>query len=172
MSDWTTAIEEAYASSTADVIYHTLELRHPSFTTPVRVVSHETGISATLENDAPQNPGEVVAFEALAFDFHLPDQVDQGQVPEISITLDNVARLLVPYLDQALGGSDPIMLTYRPYLQSDLARPHLNPPLTLVLRSVSVDQSQVSARAGVESVNARRWPRGDYTSEAFPSLVT
>jgi len=44
------ALKEAYASAPSDlVIYHTLELRHPSFTSPIRVVRDYADLVATLE---------------------------------------------------------------------------------------------------------------------------
>ena len=59
MSDDTlsAAIKEAYAVAPSDVvIYHTLEIRHSSFATPIRVVRDNATLSATLEaGDAPDN---------------------------------------------------------------------------------------------------------------------
>ena len=55
MTDLTTALREAYASAPTDVvIYHTLELYHPSFTQAIRVVRDFEPLQATLERERPQ----------------------------------------------------------------------------------------------------------------------
>ena len=47
------AIIEAYATAPTDqVIYHTLELWHPIFTAPIRVVRDNAAISAMIEASA------------------------------------------------------------------------------------------------------------------------
>ena len=49
------ALKEAYASAPAsEVILHTLELRHPSFTQPIRVVRDHAEFTCFLEADAPE----------------------------------------------------------------------------------------------------------------------
>ena len=51
------ALKEAYASAPANVvIYHTMELRHPAFTAPIRVVRDYAPLTATLEATAPADP--------------------------------------------------------------------------------------------------------------------
>ncbi|MGN2393239.1 DUF1833 family protein, partial [Pelomicrobium sp. G1] len=54
----TAAIREAYASAPAnEIVYHTLELRHPSFTQPLRVVRDWDTLTARLEESAPVDAG-------------------------------------------------------------------------------------------------------------------
>ena len=68
------AIKEAYASAPANVIiYHTMELWHPAFTDPIRVVRDYDDLTATLESTAPRNAGESVTFIAFNFDFTKPE---------------------------------------------------------------------------------------------------
>ena len=61
MTDLTTALKEAYASAPTNVIiYHTLELYHPSFTQAIRVVRDFDPLQATLESTAPRDASHSV----------------------------------------------------------------------------------------------------------------
>lgn len=165
------ALKEAYASAPAvEVIMHTLELRHPSFDEPVRVVRDQSDFVAYLEDDAPENPGEQVTFVAFAFDFTMPDVVKSSS-PEIEIVLDGISGEIVQYLDTAAQSGELIEVTYRPYLASDTSGPSMNPPLTLVIRSVTADVFRVRARAGYADLANRKFPNEVYDTERFPGLV-
>ena len=165
------ALQEAYASApSSEVILHTLEIRHASFTQPIRVVRDYNSLTATLEADAPQNPGEEVTFIAAAFDIKLPE-VTKATSPEIEISLDNVTGELIGYLDAAAQTPDLIEVTYRPYILSDLSGPQMNPPLTLVVRSVTADMFRVKARAGYADLSNRKFPNEVYTASRFAGLA-
>lgn len=172
------ALAAAYASAPeADVLLDTLEFRHASFVTAglpyaVRVVNDHTELLAYLEDDAPLNPGEEVTFTPTRFTLTRPSETDSGSTPELEITVDNAARILVPYLDAVKESRDPIMITWRPYLASDLTAPHMLPVLTLSLTSVNLDMSQVVARAGFGNMVNRRFPALEYLSTKHPGLVT
>lgn len=164
------ALTEAYASApAAEVILHTLEIRHPSFTQPIRVVRDYHDFTATLEADAPIDPGQAVTFIAMAFDFVLPE-VAQATSPEIEISLDNASGEIVAYLDAAAQTPDLIEVTYRPYLASDPSGPQMNPPLTLVIRTVTADVFRVRARAGFADLSNRKFPNEVYDTERFAGL--
>ncbi|MES2180731.1 MAG: DUF1833 family protein [Pseudomonadota bacterium] len=173
------AIAEAYASAPENsVILNTLEFRHPNFIDPdtgaiiaIRVVNDHVDLNATLEATAPANAGQTVLFKAVRFSFKRPSETDGASLPEITITVSNVARILIPYLDQAKESRTPIEVTYRPYLASDLTGPHMNPPLTLTLRSVNADMNNVTAQAGFGDLVNRRFPKTDYTAKKFPGLT-
>lgn len=165
------AIAEAYASApAAEVILHTLELRHPSFTTPLRVVNDHRDLTATLEADAPQDPGAAVLFVAFSFRFKLPD-VQKSGMPEIEIEIDNVSRDVLDYIDQAANSADLIEVTYRPYLESDTSAPQMDPPITLVLHDVDADVFSIRGRASFGDYGNRRFPGEWYDAQRFPGLV-
>lgn len=174
MSDFTLeeALKEAYASApSSEVILHTLEIRHSDFTQPIRVVRDYNDFDAYLESDAPENPGELVTFIAMSFDFIMPE-VSKSTSPEIEISLDNVSGEIIGYLDSAAQSPDLIEVTYRPYLLSDISGPQMNPPLTLVIRSVTADVFRVRAVAGYADLSNRKFPNEVYTSERFAGLST
>ena len=165
------ALAEAYASAPQnDVILHTLEFRHTSFTTPIRVVRDHADHTLTLEATAPLNPSTAVAFTAFAFNFTLPDVTEKGN-PEIVIAIDNVSAEIIGYIDAAAQTASLIEVTYRPYLSSDPSTPQMDPPLTLTVREIEADVFQVRARAGFPNLGARKFPNQTYTSERFPGLI-
>jgi hypothetical protein len=171
------AISSAYASAPeTEVLLDTLEFRHASFVAAglpyaARVVNDHTNLLAYLEPDAPIDPGAEVTFYATRFLLARPSETDSGSTPEIEITVDNAARVLVPYLDAAKESRDPIQVTWRPYLPSDLTAPHITPPLTLSLRAVSVNMNQVVARAGFGNMTNRRFPALEYLATKHPGLA-
>lgn len=165
------AIKEAYASAPANVvIYHTLELRHPAFSSPIRVVRDYADLTATLEATAPVDPSTAVTFTRFAFDFTKPEVSSVG-VPQITITMDNVDRAIVANIEAALTTTDLVQVTYREYLSSDLTVPANNPPLSMTIMSVTADVFKVTAVAGFPDMMNRRFPSLEYSAEVFPGLV-
>ena len=171
------AIQEAYAHAPTDaIILHTLELRHPDFRddsgnpTAIRVVRDQKDLEARLELEAPMDSGEWVTFVAMGFELDLP-AVDTTPLPEIVVTLDNVSREIVRYLDVAAESQSFIEITYRPYLSNDLDGPQMDPPITLVLSEVEVDVQRVTARARMMDIGNKAFPSRTYTAREFPGLT-
>lgn len=164
-SSLTAAIEEAYASAPADeIIYHTLEFNHPSFASPIYVVRDRTDLTATLETAA------TVTFVGYAFDFRLPE-LSQAAAPEIIISIDNVGREIIGYLDLAAQSADYITVTYRPYLSTNLAAPQMIPPLSLVVRDVTADVFKIECRATFGDFANRKFPNETYDAQRFAGLI-
>lgn len=167
----TQAIKEAYASAPAStIIYHTLELWHPSFTTPIRVVRDFADLTATLEATAPRNPGAAVTFVAFNFDFTKPE-VSAGGVPQITITMDNADRSIVANIEAALSSTGMVSVIYREYISTDLSAPQNNPPISMTILSVTADVFKVTATAGFLNLANKRFPTQEYSAEVFPGLV-
>lgn len=165
------AIKEAYASAPADVvILHTLELRHPDFVSPIRVVNDHANLTATLEATAPANPGAAVEFIRFAFRFTLPEVMTSG-MPEIEIEIDNLDPTIIGYIDAAAQSDELVEVTYRPYLSTDTSAPQMDPPLTLVLHDVEADVFAVRGRASFGDFGNYRFPTDLYDQERFPGLV-
>jgi hypothetical protein len=165
------AIQEAYASApAAEIVFHTLEFRHPEWGAPIRVVRGRDNLDATLEADAPLNPGELVTFTGFAFDLDLPEQGDSAS-PEISITIDNAGLEIEDALNLAILSTDPVQVTYRAYLESDTSAPSNNPPLTFTVARVPASQTQIQATAILGDFGNRRFPFEQYTATRFPGLV-
>ena len=167
----TQALKEAYAAAPSNVvILHTLELRHPNFTQPARVVNDHNDLLARLEASAPENPLEYVTFQAFAWQMTLPG-IDESASPEIVLVLDGVSDQIVKQLELAKQSQDVIEVTYRPFLSTDLSAPAMNPPLTLVMTQVTADSMRVTARVTYQDLANRAFPGIDYTAERFPGLI-
>lgn len=166
------ALKEAYASAPTDVvIINTLEIRHPAFTEPIRVVSDYVPVDAMLEIDAPANPGEVVTFQAFAFDLTLPELMDKG-VPELGIKIDNVSREIIQNIELAIPQPDKLEVTYRAYLSNDLlSGPHNDPPLHLTIVSIEADAVAITAKASIADFINKKFPSNEYDETRFPGLI-
>jgi hypothetical protein len=167
------AIKEAYASApTTSVILHTLEIYHPAFTEPIRVVRDRANVTATLESTAPRNASQSVEFVAFPFDI-LPPEVSVSGMPQCKIEIDNVSREILAQIEAAMavGGDDLITVIYRAFLSDDLSGPENDPPLTLTIVSLSATPFRITATAGFWNPNNRKFPSKVYDGERFPGLV-
>jgi len=165
------AIREAYVVAGDIPIYHTLEIRHATLTTPIRLVRDGEALTAYLEADAPADPGCEVTFLPYAFDFQRPEVGPNG-APQMPITIDNVGREITVALENAVASTTPVEITYREYLANDLTGPQNDPPIHLELKTVSANVFQVSAVAGFPDRATRKFPTLEYTAEDFPGLVS
>lgn len=165
------AIAEAYASAPVDqVIYHTLELWHPAFSAPIRVVRDFNSLDARIEASAARDAGDVVTFVGFAFDIVPPDQTTSG-LPQCVIEIDNVDRQILAQIDLAVQGAEQITAIYRAYLSDALLDgPENDPPMELTLISVSATPFRIRATAGFPDLLNVKFPKLDYDLETFPGL--
>lgn len=165
------ALKEAYASAPTNVIiYSTVELYHSAFGDPIRLVRDFNNLNATLESTAPRNAGQAVTFLGANFDFTKPE-VSTENVPQVTMTIDNVDRSIIYIIEKTLNSFEQIKLIYREYLNTDLSTPHNNPPLEMTIISISVDLFKVTAVAGFPNLTNKKFPTKEYTLEEFPGLV-
>lgn len=165
------ALAEAYASAPTDaVIYHTLEINHATFATPIRVVRDSADLDATLEADAPSDPSTEVTFTAYAFEI-VPPEVTLDGAPRLQIEIDNVSREILANIELAMSSRELLTVIYRAFLSSDLSGPQNDPPLSLTIFSISATPLRIRALAGFQDVANKRFPGEEYTAETFPGLV-
>lgn len=166
------ALKEAYASAPSDIIIvNTLEIRHPAFTAPIRVVSDFVSVTAKLEANAPLNAGEMVEFLPFAFELSLPEMTDKG-VPELGLRIDNVSREIMEHIELASPLPDKLEITYRAYLSNDLSSgPHNDPPLHLTIISIEADAVAITAKASVVDFINKKFPNQEYDENRFPGLI-
>lgn len=168
------AILEAYASAPVDqVIYHTLELWHPAFSAPIRVVRDHDPLDARIEAGAARDAGAVVTFAAYAFDIIPPDQTTTG-LPQCVIEIDNVSPEILSQVDLATTAPSPESITaiYRSYLSDLLDEgPENDPPLEMTLISVSAGIFRIRATAGFPDLLNRKFPGLDFDLATFPGLA-
>jgi hypothetical protein len=160
------AIREAYAVAPVNVvILDTLELSHPDFTEPVRVVLAYEDLTATLEDDVT-----LATFKAFAFTVTFPPMGDAAPAPEFVVRLDGISREIIEQLDLAVESGEKITMLYRAYLSTDLSGPQ-NTPKSLDLIYVRTDVFSVEARAALPNAANRPFPYEDYTARTFPGLA-
>jgi len=174
----TDALAEAAALAPADeIIHHTLEIRHPAFVDDagnadsIWVVQGTEELMAPIEASAPVRGGQVVRFVAFAFTFQLMP-IEPGTTPEIELTIDGVNRELVEHLDAAVASAVPIVVVYRPFLDSAIDDgPQMDPAPSFQLSDVhaSVTSVKAKARTGIDLRGS--FPRRNYTPADFPGLI-
>lgn len=167
-----TALAEAYASAPVEsLILHTVELHHPAFAVPVRVVRDRVTLDARLEATAPAEGGEVVTFVPYAFDLTLPEQTTSG-APQCVLEIDNVSRDILVQLRLAIREATPILMIYRAYLDgAALDGPENDPPLRMELKQVNATPLRIRAVAGFPDLLGQSFPRLTYDVARFPGLV-
>lgn len=175
---WNDAWAEAEATAPPGVIiYPTLELIHPAFIDPVTlqqitikcVTGTYTDQTFTLEQGAPVGGGLPVLFKAIPFAAERPTY-EEGRTPETLITVDNVAREIIPYLEQAVIMRADVVTIYREYLSDDATQPAYG-PVQFVMKQVKVSGTQVQGTAQIDDLANRKFPRLVYTINDFPSLI-
>lgn len=155
--------------SPTDVVYiETIELTHPNISGQLRFVAGYENIQANLEASAG---GTLVTFEAGAFSITLPAAGKDG-IQALQLTVDNVDRRVGEFCRMAAEFDDPVEITYRPYLSTDLTQPQMDPPLLLFLKEVTITEYQVGGRATFADIVNKKFPSQLFTRVRFPSLGT
>ena len=176
MSDpFTEAWEEAEASKPPEVLlYHALELIHPAFVEDgvpfsVRAVAGiSESINFTLEPGAPIDGGLSVEFKPIPFYAEFPE-VSEGKTPSSKITVDNVARTVMPYLELAVRMRADMNAIYRQYRSDDLTAPCYG-PIQFNVKQVKVTRTKVEGLAQIDDLANRKFPNKVYTINEFPGL--
>lgn len=175
MSDpWTDAWAEAVASCpTSTTVYETVELQHPAFLeagSPValRFVLDKEDRVLGIEAGAAFNPGSMQTFTPISFSAAQPEFA-QGKVPECKITIDNVGRQLMPYLNAAVRVRADLVLVYRQYRSDDVTEACYG-PVSFVVRNVRITGARVEGTAKLADLANAKFPTRAYTTAEFPAL--
>ena len=166
------ALREAYATAPTDqVIYHTLELWHPVFSIPLRVVLDLVALDARIEAGAARSAGAIATFVPYAFEIIPPEKSSAG-LPQCVIEIDNVAQDIIAQIDLAVMQPEVITVIYREYLAGSLdIGPENNPPLEMTLIHISATPLRLRAVAGFANLLDRSFPSLTYDLETFPGLA-
>jgi hypothetical protein len=170
------ALAQAYASATAgEPLLFALELHHPTFTVPGRIVNDMRNHTLTLEAGAPVDGGDAVEFIGVPFRYTRPEQVaelkDAGAPAVVAIEIDNVSLAIAEVMLLAKESEEPVTVIAREYLASDTSAPHILPVLTLAMINIDLGVETISAQLTFGDLTNLRFPRRPYTAEQFPGLV-
>jgi len=81
------------------------------------------------------------------------------------------ANPLLAAVQAASAATDPVTLTYREYLSTDLTAPANDPPMELTLANVKANVFRVSATATFGDYVNKRFPTQTYDADRFPGLI-
>lgn len=182
MSDFTgtleEAIKEAYASAPSDtIVLHTLEIRHRTFTEPVRVVrwpcegQEPVEFRCRLEADADLNPGETVLFLGCPFEIKLPEK-SQDSPGEFEVSIAGAADVIEPYLENACLGGGEITAVYRSFIKGEEEQGPTEVWPDIYLHAPSIDSATgtVTMKGSILDWLNRKFGRL-ISAGAYPALV-
>lgn len=157
-----TLIERVYASAGSEVIIDTVELACPAWDEPLYIVKGYEDMTLGLDGVVFKT------FMAAPIAIALPKKSNQGN-QTLSFAIDNVTGQAQKLIDSALFFSQRITLTFRRYLNVDLASPSEKPFYATVLGG-SVTGTTVQIDAGFVDALNYAWPRDVYNTVEFPGL--
>lgn len=169
---WSQAWKEAAASNTHHVVMlTTLEMLHPSFAVPLRVVPDNVDFTARLEPDAPQDAGQDVLFVAYPVNIKEPE-ISPTAGPRGQIRIDNVSREIEDNLRAAAKSLDPIEVLVRYYLADRPQEGPQGPVLQMILADASADSRTATGYLQVFNPANMPFPTKRYQLNEWPGLVT
>lgn len=159
------ALKEIYASAPATQRYiETLAFSHSLFPQTYYLTNDNQPWTFLLET------GEQKTFSPMPFSVVLPTLDGRGN-QDLALTLANIGRDLVDPIEAAIAKpSEPIVCTYRVYVDTALTTPQNDPPLALTITGIEVTRDSVSAAATRADVLNRAFPFNMYTYKLYPGL--
>lgn len=157
-----------YSAPPEKTAFETLELRHPAFAEPARVVNDLADLTATLEADAPANAGAAVTFSKCNFRFVQPERSDA--LPSCDLEMENVSKILMPYLQLAVASAAPLDLSFRLFYSEDLSAPGYVMH-GLVIKKVTAGILKVTGQATFDNFLGLPFPLRFYNLTEFPGLA-
>jgi hypothetical protein len=169
----TAAQKQAYARAHSSTVHlYALELRHPSFVSPIRIVQHKDDITLTHEASAPEDPGASVLYTALGFQLKEPE-VNSEPDSTISIQVDGVSGAVQPYLNVANLSYVPIEASIRPFSYDTVAQSvgEMMGVIHLQVRHIRINKTSVVLTLGYTNSANRTFPFVFYTADNSPGLL-
>lgn len=163
-SSLTDAIKEAFAVSPSDTyVIHTLEIEQTGVQSSVYLSQTKAGVNAYDEN------GVEHTFVGAGFQFTLPPSDEDG-FKSLNISIDNVNRQVTDFIETARQSKVAVKVIYRPYVNTDLTAPAMDPPLVLYLKDVQITPMQVTGKCTFMDLVNKKFPSELYQRVKFPSL--
>ena len=181
---WDAAIAEARASASVDQFeLETIEMLHPAFVSDddlpdsIRLVLDNQEWDLQLEPSAPLNGGHQVRFDPAAMRIVRPEQAE-GQIGEVRLAFDFVAREVLPWIDGALSIRADGRLIMRTWLASlnratgaySVTGGPLEVLTGLTVREIRATASSIELTAAFKDMVNVGWPRRLFTQDEFPGL--
>jgi hypothetical protein len=156
-------LEVAFASpSGVDVLIPALEITSASWAEPILLTHMFTDITAITED------GRSLTYEARGIDTSMPKKDNTGS-QAITFAIDGVTGEAQNLVQSSVDQEEPIRLTMRLYLNSDLSKPAQRPYyMTVGSGTLEVDHVEVQARY-FNLIDAK-FPRDDFNSQTTPCI--
>jgi len=114
-----------------------LELNHPDLVTPIRVI-----------NDKADIVFETNTYTALGFNITLPTDLQKG-LPRASLSIDNVGRELIQWLESSNGGAGTTVRVIQ-VLRSDPSTAEID--ILMTLSNIKVTAAFISGELGFDDL--------------------
>lgn len=114
-----------------------LEIDHPELLVPVRVI-----------NDRADIVFETNTYTALGFNITMPTDLQKG-LPRASLSIDNVGKELVEWLEASNGGANTSVRIIQ-VLRTDPSVPEVD--MIMTLRNILVTSSTITGELGFEDL--------------------
>lgn len=173
------ALYESFASATQDIILlYTLEFNHKAFSQPARVCRWSAAsrepekFHCKLEDDAPNNPGEIVEFIGLPFDVQFPDKT-QNNAGEFQFKISGVGFELDADLEAAALSGGKITAILRIFIKGKE-----NEGPAEVWKNIDIKNPSIDATTGDVTATGSFFDWIDrtfgynYTPGKYPALCT
>lgn len=132
-----------------------LEITHPLISETIRVVRDNCDVVSNGET-----------YNALAFDFKRQDDI-QGEVPKVSLVIQNVGRTLVKWIDMSGGGKNAEI---RALLIRRSSPDLIEETIKLQIERISVTNKLLTFSLVVQNNLIRRGIKYTFNVDKFPGL--
>lgn len=132
-----------------------LEITHDDLPTPIRVVNDRQDITFETNN-----------YIALAFRIAMPSDLQKG-LPQATLSIDNVGRELVTWLEQSNGGQGTLVRIIQ-VLRSDPATTEID--IQMTFSNIQVTPLEVSGSLGFDDLLNIPAVVVQYTPQVSPGL--
>lgn len=160
------ALQVAYASNPkGPPPLETLELDNATFASPARLLVSGGNENVMLPLTLGGDP---VEFIWCPTQVTLPGVSVDGPTP-MRLRINNVTKVLLPYLRLAVGSTLPITVVYRAYAASDLTQP--GQVLSgFRIKVASMDAASVEATVTLKEIELQAFPLLTYDETYYPTL--
>jgi len=145
------------AQETGEVFLDLLELDHPSFDAPVRLVR---------DNMDVDHQGAV--YSAMQFDVVLPERSSEGGIPTIRLAMQNVDRAIIQKI-RSIANEDAITVRLKSVLRSEPDRIQREYP-DMDLRKVPYTAAQITGEVVLAPIMERSISKVKFTPSDFAGL--
>lgn len=134
-----------------------IELDHADLDDPLRFVNNSEGDDITSNGDV---------YTAYPFRTNIFPEDSNSRVPQVTLTIDNVARELVETIRNICS---PISIDISVILESAPNTVEVG-PLSYTIKAVNYNAFQIVAQLSHEEFLNLRFPAGKFTQSNFPAL--